>query len=104
MGDGDDENQEHPEHERAPDQTHSALHVIDVCFVARAELGTKLHAAALVYRVPETYADRTAAAGENEPVRPACPRERLCAPAVNRIFEIADDREARGGQARGEPV
>src|SRR5215510_2749980 len=55
-------------------------------------------------RIPEAHAECAAPCREYDPLCMRVPRERLAAPAIDRILEIAHDGEGESGQARGNPV
>src|SRR5688572_2554098 len=59
------QDQEHPQHQRPPDQPHGNVQVFAVGHLADPQLGPVLQGAVLVQRAAELHAERAGAAGED---------------------------------------
>jgi hypothetical protein len=98
------QNKRHPQQQRPPHQSHRALQKIGVGVIAQAEFRAVAECAVLMQHISELYPERAAAACEDDPLIGLKPAARLLAPAVNGVFEVADDRKTDRGQAHRYPV
>src|SRR3954470_15090710 len=95
---------EHPHYDRAPQEADGAVEEGAFGGLADAELGARLHAVYILHRHAEAHAHRPGASRENDTGVRVEPAPRLRAPAVNRVLEVADHRESRGGEPHRGPV
>src|SRR5262249_39115951 len=86
--DGHQREDEHPDHECAPDQADRAGHRVHVGIVAQAELGTKADGAVMMQRLAQAHAERAGSTCEHHALLGIHPRRRLRAPAVHRVLEV----------------
>src|SRR5208282_5826959 len=80
------------------------LHVIDVGFVAAAELRPDLDFPILMQYAAELYPERARCARQHDALRRDAPACRLLAPALDRAHEVAGHRETNRGQAHRRPI
>lgn len=58
--------EQEPQHQRAPDEADRALHVVDISLVAHTQFGAVVNAAVLVERVAQPHAEGARAARQDD--------------------------------------